>query len=412
MTISKLGLVCSIIIMLTCLTFVVNCEWTWVPDATVIDNNDFYDYRTEKSWNDSRNSNGATDTEDFLRDTDLCYNPNDETFSRANCPPVPDCSWSGDNGPAKLCINRAPFPDDHSYYYVLMMKCTPRFINCDKCYCGFVSSDKDKQSHCNYVYQNPSDDQVDISCGEGLSNVKMTTREGKELSFSPPPTSHITTGTPPPVPLIATPSPTLYTAKPTTKAPIQTIESTTVAPTYASIYSATPTSKPTTKAPVQTIESITVAPTSVSIYTTKQSSKPTTKAPVQTIESTTVAPTYFTKPTSSSAITSKPTAKTATSLNKPSLNSAKEMSPRMPFQEQQPSTIPVLSPIIVLPPVLVKPAVNIDALPQLTSTADKLFETLSSLMDSKPNGMYTFTGKSGFSASVSIQANAGNNQGA
>jgi hypothetical protein len=28
-----------------------------------------------------------------------------------------------------LCINRVPLPDDHNTYYVLIMKCIPKYVN-------------------------------------------------------------------------------------------------------------------------------------------------------------------------------------------------------------------------------------------------------------------------------------------
>mmetsp|Transcript_5085 Transcript_5085/g.7490 ORF Transcript_5085/g.7490 Transcript_5085/m.7490 type:complete len:204 (+) Transcript_5085:253-864(+) len=158
-------------------------DWIWAPDFTVIGNNDFYDYRSEQWWNDARITGGATDPEDFLRDTDKCFNPYDGTFKRKNCPSPPDCNWSGQEGPAKLCINRVPYPDNHSEYYVLMMKCTPTYINCDKCMCGSISSDSSSNAYCRYSDQDPSDDQVDIQCSD-LTTIEMTTRSGRKFHFN------------------------------------------------------------------------------------------------------------------------------------------------------------------------------------------------------------------------------------
>jgi hypothetical protein len=50
--------------------------------------------------------------------------------------------------------------------------------------CGYISSDYDKNSLCNYRDQDPSDDQVNIRCDD-LSNVDMTTIDGIKFSFSP-----------------------------------------------------------------------------------------------------------------------------------------------------------------------------------------------------------------------------------
>eukprot|EP00590_Aulacoseira_subarctica_P010315 CAMPEP_0172430938 /NCGR_PEP_ID=MMETSP1064-20121228/56697_1 /TAXON_ID=202472 /ORGANISM="Aulacoseira subarctica , Strain CCAP 1002/5" /LENGTH=111 /DNA_ID=CAMNT_0013177367 /DNA_START=70 /DNA_END=402 /DNA_ORIENTATION=+ len=68
-------------------------EWMWVSTAHIIGNNDFYDYRSEQWWNDSRNTGGTTDPADFLRSTDKCYSETDGSFSLDNCPTPPDCSW-------------------------------------------------------------------------------------------------------------------------------------------------------------------------------------------------------------------------------------------------------------------------------------------------------------------------------
>lgn len=159
-------------------------SWIWAPDFTVVKTDSFYDHRSEQWWNDARITGGATDPDDFLRDTDICFSPYDGTYSRENCPTPPNCSWSGEEGPAKLCINRVPFPDDHSTYYVLMMKCTPQYINCDKCMCGNISSDNDINSFCNYADQDPSDDQVNIRCDDP-SHIEMITVDGRKFTFSP-----------------------------------------------------------------------------------------------------------------------------------------------------------------------------------------------------------------------------------
>jgi len=104
-------------------------EWIWAPEHKVVNDNVFYGHRTEKSYNDNRSNPGTADREDFLRDTDLCFDAFG-ALSRNNCPKPPNCHWSAENnGPAKLCINRAPLPDNHNLYYVLIMKCIPKFVN-------------------------------------------------------------------------------------------------------------------------------------------------------------------------------------------------------------------------------------------------------------------------------------------
>mmetsp|Transcript_3064 Transcript_3064/g.4599 ORF Transcript_3064/g.4599 Transcript_3064/m.4599 type:complete len:435 (+) Transcript_3064:593-1897(+) len=207
----KLGLI-TLLVIFFYPGLVVEADWIFVTDLIgAIDGDEFYYNETAPWWNDARNINywknpsrnsskwinGTTDVEDFLRHTDLCYNPIDGTFSRDNCPKLPDCSFNSTNGEAKLCINRVPHPDNYTVFYVMMMKCVPWYINCDKCLCGSISDDFSKWSggardtNCTYTPQNPSDDLAGIYCSD-LSTVKVTTAEGRELSFSPPP---ITNGT-------------------------------------------------------------------------------------------------------------------------------------------------------------------------------------------------------------------------
>jgi len=68
------------------------------------------------------------DSADKLRDTDLCYS--NGSYSRGNCPNEPDCSFEGEWGKAKLCINRGPITDSSdTNYHVLVMKCIPAWEN-------------------------------------------------------------------------------------------------------------------------------------------------------------------------------------------------------------------------------------------------------------------------------------------
>jgi len=99
-------------------------DWKFVPTQQVVKNdNSYFNYDDkevpkDKSLNDAR---------DFLRSTDVCYK--NGSYSLSNCPSVPNCNWTGKFGPAKLCINRAPRPDNKSIFYVMVMKCIPQWEN-------------------------------------------------------------------------------------------------------------------------------------------------------------------------------------------------------------------------------------------------------------------------------------------
>ncbi len=103
-------------------------EWFWAPTNRVVNDNVFYGYRVEEGCNDGRRNPGIADRGDYLRATDLCFDDQGH-LSRDNCPRPPNCNWVAQEGPAKLCINRVPLPDDHKTYYVLIMKCIPKYVN-------------------------------------------------------------------------------------------------------------------------------------------------------------------------------------------------------------------------------------------------------------------------------------------
>jgi hypothetical protein len=111
----------SLYFCLTCITQ--QLAWYFVPTGNVVDNNDSYDDYDDRLLPTDKSMNDAPD---FLRSTDFCYR--DGSYSLSNCPKPPDCNFSGKFGPAKLCINRAPRPDD-GQFYVLVMKCIPQWEN-------------------------------------------------------------------------------------------------------------------------------------------------------------------------------------------------------------------------------------------------------------------------------------------
>lgn len=71
------------------------------------------------------NRSPQADAADFLRNGDQCLK--DGTISRSNCGSVPNCSFTGQFGPAKLCINR--LPTTAGGWYVAAMKCVPQWEN-------------------------------------------------------------------------------------------------------------------------------------------------------------------------------------------------------------------------------------------------------------------------------------------
>ena len=125
------------------------------------DDYDDYEIPYDKSMNDHK---------DFLRSTDVCYK--DGSYSLSNCPSVPNCDFDRGLGPAKLCINRAPRPDDTSFFYVAVMKCIPQWENCDKCLCGTISCDRCAGARCNFNGDEPDDEYWDISCNN-LKTIKF-----------------------------------------------------------------------------------------------------------------------------------------------------------------------------------------------------------------------------------------------
>jgi len=147
--------------------FVRDLGWTFVQEE--FNNDDWYsDYDDDIPEGFAVNETG--DPEDFLRDVDVCPG-SDGTFSLENCPEMPNCTLigEGDFGRGKLCINRVPFANNHSKFYVLAMKCIPHWENCDKCMCGTLKDKKSLNAYCEtspYKPHNPNDDRVDIDCDD------------------------------------------------------------------------------------------------------------------------------------------------------------------------------------------------------------------------------------------------------
>lgn len=97
----------------------------FVPTADVVRGQGWYDNYDDGTvaqyWGDK-----SGDAPDYLRPTDVCYD--NGSYSRSSCPSPPNCNFHGKWGKAKLCINRAPAPDE-TFFYVLVMKCIPHWEN-------------------------------------------------------------------------------------------------------------------------------------------------------------------------------------------------------------------------------------------------------------------------------------------
>jgi hypothetical protein len=93
-------------------------DWIFVPPAIPLVDDAWY-----KDADDNYRGTPG-DGEDYLRDSDVCYQ--NGMYSRDFCPEPPNCSFTGKNGPAKLCINRLPICNGDGFH-VLAMKCIPTF---------------------------------------------------------------------------------------------------------------------------------------------------------------------------------------------------------------------------------------------------------------------------------------------
>ncbi len=111
--------------------FVLHCiqlNWKYLPESKVFDDDRFYIHYDDREVKQTK-ALDIGDPEDFLRSSDVCPKKGQSGFKRSYCPTPPDCNWSGKWGKAKLCITRVPFPWDHSKFYVLAMKCIPKWEN-------------------------------------------------------------------------------------------------------------------------------------------------------------------------------------------------------------------------------------------------------------------------------------------
>jgi hypothetical protein len=85
------------------------------------------DWIVDDTWYTSANDNyrgTPGDGADYLRDSDVCYA--NGMYARSFCPEPQECNFSGNNGPAKLCINHLPICNGDGFH-VLAMKCIPVF---------------------------------------------------------------------------------------------------------------------------------------------------------------------------------------------------------------------------------------------------------------------------------------------
>ncbi len=181
------------------------------------------------------------DKVDYIRDNDICPGTN-EQYTRANCPPAPDCSkvkqkW----GEGKLCINRVPLPFDKTKFYIAAMKCIPEWENCDKCVCGLIDY---KTGLCGHFHPGhaPDDDRQQVDCNN-LERISYRAVEiGRNIEFDPyePAETNAPTRTPSASPTVSL-SPSLA---PTTSPSISSPPSATASSTPSSLPTLVPSYSP------------------------------------------------------------------------------------------------------------------------------------------------------------------------
>ena len=214
------------------------------------------------------------DFPDYIHDNDICPGTN-EQYTRANCPPAPDCSnvkqkW----GEGKLCINRVPLPFDKTIFYIAAMKCIPKWENCDKCVCGLLDYQTGLCGHFHPGHA-PDDDRQQVDCNN-LERISYKAVEiGRNIEFEPyePRTtqSPTTSSSPSMVPSnqpSSSPSstPTISGSSEPSTQPSQSRSST---PTVSSEPSTQPSSSPSSKPTVKGSSKPSYQPSSI------PSSKPT-----------------------------------------------------------------------------------------------------------------------------------------
>mmetsp|Transcript_38504 Transcript_38504/g.44869 ORF Transcript_38504/g.44869 Transcript_38504/m.44869 type:complete len:425 (+) Transcript_38504:48-1322(+) len=169
-------------------------KWTFIEET--IDNDEWYTYYDEKTEVPVDFTSPRGDKDDYLRYTDICPNTQTKTYSYENCLLIEttDCSNVQENQPpkgqwgeAKLCINRAPFSDSiTSLFYVVSMKCIPKWENCDKCLCGLIDNEG-YNGKCEFksTGQNPTDDRWEYKTCDHLDRIKVMPAESKKMEFKP-----------------------------------------------------------------------------------------------------------------------------------------------------------------------------------------------------------------------------------
>mmetsp|Transcript_9773 Transcript_9773/g.14291 ORF Transcript_9773/g.14291 Transcript_9773/m.14291 type:complete len:229 (+) Transcript_9773:85-771(+) len=130
------------------------------------DNDLWLDYDKEEIEEGMKTSG---DSADELFDWDLCKQG--DTYNRTNCPDPPECPDD-----TKLCINRVP-TTDYSLWHVKIMKCIPKWENCDKCMCGKMQKQNHRKIGCKKDAQAPSDDRFEgISCDTGYEEIELKSK--------------------------------------------------------------------------------------------------------------------------------------------------------------------------------------------------------------------------------------------
>ena len=119
------------------------------------------------------------DRDDYLRNDDVCAASNG-SISKSNCPKPPSCKRTSSTlGKQKLCINRAFEPANKNSWYVVSMKCIPKWENCDKCFCGYMKESYAMTGYCKFDDSSVNDDRVDVDC-DSIESIKMM---GRKFSY-------------------------------------------------------------------------------------------------------------------------------------------------------------------------------------------------------------------------------------
>jgi len=135
------------------------------------------------------------DGPDYYRNSDQCLK--NGSISSSHCASISlDCNFVGQFGQAKLCMNR--LPTSKGKWFVAALKCIPVWENCDKCMCGFISSEG-PDATCTFENQTPDDDVTQVTCTDlSSATIDGTSFDIPSSGGSSSTTSSTATSGPPP----------------------------------------------------------------------------------------------------------------------------------------------------------------------------------------------------------------------